>query len=479
MKSSGDKKKIQHLFSRAAFGISVNELNDRKRKELHTQVDELFKESEIYTPLAFIDSKNMETMQPGDRKNLSEEERKKRNQERRHRMDELNLAWLQRLWTDPARLRERMTFFWHGHFACRIEAPWAMQDLNNIHRKYALGSFRDMLFAVSKSPAMLQFLNNQQNRKMHPNENFAREVMELFTLGRGNYTEDDIKEAARAFTGWGFDPANGSFVFKEQTHDTGDKTLFGKTGPFNGDDVLNALLERKETAYYICKKIYRFFVNDEADEKKVRELASVFYDSKYDTGILMKHLFNAEWFYESRHIGAKIKSPIDLLAGIHRLIPVHYENTEGLLVLQRALGQALFYPPNVSGWAGGRGWIDSSSLMFRLKTPSLLLNNGIIEMEPKDELLDEKSRMMMIQQRQKREQQQLKGPVLSKLKPTPDWNALLNAVGTDKTRDELIADVLVPAAPSQALLNSLPALTATNHKEFILELLSAPEYQMA
>ncbi|HXC05528.1 MAG TPA: DUF1800 family protein, partial [Bacteroidia bacterium] len=304
-----------------------------------------------------------------------------------------------------------------------------------------------------------------------------REVMELFTLGRGNYTENDIKEAARAFTGWGFDPANGNFVFRQQAHDTSDKTVFGQTGAFTGDDILNALLEKKETAYFICKKIYRFFVHDDADETQVQELASVFYTSNYDITSVMKYLFKADWFYHPRNIGAKIKSPVDLLAGIHRLVPITYENTEGLLVLQRALGQALFYPPNVSGWAGGRNWIDSSSLMYRLKTPALLLNGGLIEIEPKDDLLDEKGKQMMEQMH--RQQQRQLGPVLSKLKPNADWDALLKSIPEHAGKEDIMQVILVAANPSAALLKCLPELTGTNLKEFILELLCAPEYQMA
>jgi uncharacterized protein (DUF1800 family) len=473
-----DPKKIQHLYSRAAFGISLHELHQKKGHDLEHLVNELFAQSETYAPIDIITTDELEAMKAVDKKDLTQEEKKKRNEERRRSMEELNLGWMERLWTHPARLRERMTFFWHGHFACRLDAPWDMQDLNNIHRKYALGSFRDLLMAVSKSPAMLQFLNNQQNRKMHPNENFAREVMELFTLGRGNYTENDIKEAARAFTGWGFDPSNKSFVFREKAHDEGDKTVFGKTGAFKGEDIIDALLDKKETAVYISRKIYRFFVNDEVDVQRVGEMADVFYNSHYDIGGLMKYVFSSDWFYDSRNIGAKIKSPVDLIVGIHRLVPVTYENKEGLLVLQRALGQALFYPPNVSGWAGGKNWIDSSSLMYRLKTPSILLNYGIIEVEPKEDMLDDKGKQMMEHKMEEMAKQQGKGPVLSKIKSQPDWDAILKSISHKMTQEELISAVLLPEKLSPALLSNIPALTDSNHKEFILELLSAPEYQM-
>ncbi len=484
MQSPSEEKKRQHLFSRAAFGISMNELQNRRGQNLSSLVDELFKESAGFTELAVVAVDKMEAMSQKDRKALSAEERKKLREERKRSMFDLNLAWVEKLWTDPARLRERMTFFWHGHFACRLEAPWAMQDLNNIHRKYALGNFRDMLLAVSKSPAMLQFLNNQQNRKMHPNENFAREVMELFTIGRGNYTEYDIKEAARAFTGWGYERETGAFVFREKTHDEGEKTFLGKTGNFKGEDIIDMLLEKKETAHFLCRKIYKFFVNDQADEKIVNALADSFYASQYDIAALMKKIFNADWFFHPGNIGALIKSPVDLLAGLNRLVPVSYENKDGLLVFQRGLGQALFYPPNVSGWAGGKNWIDSSSLMFRLKAPSMLLNNGHIDIQPKDDLLDGKPAMM--QKDLANGQSPATMPVAgqgdqakrkNKFHALPDWNSLLSSIPENCTKEELISRILVPEA-SVALLKNLQAMNASNHKELVMELLSSPEYQM-
>ncbi len=267
-------------------------------------------------------------------------------------------------------------------------------------------------------------------------------------------------------------------MFREKAHDEGDKTVFGKTGAFTGEDIIDALLDKKETAVYISRKIYRFFVNDQVDEQRVSEMADVFYNSHYDIGGLMKYLFTSDWFYDSRNIGAKIKSPVDLIAGIHRLVPVTYENKEGLLVLQRALGQALFYPPNVSGWAGGKNWIDSSSLMYRLKTPSILLNYGIIEVEPKEDMLDDKGKQMMEHKMEEIAKQQGKGPVLSKIKSQPDWDSVLKSIPHKMTQEELISAVLLPEKLSPALLSNIPALTDSNHKEFILELLSAPEYQM-
>lgn len=283
-----------------------------------------------------------------------------------------------------AQLREKLAFFWHGHFACRNLNIFYQQGLLDVIRRNALGNFGTLLKEVSKTAAMLNFLNNQQNRKDHPNENFAREVMELFTLGRGNYTEHDVKEAARAFTGW---TANlrGDFVFRRFQHDFGSKTVLGKTGDFDGGDVLDILLEQKQTARFVTEKIYKFFVNEQPDKSKVDWLADRFYNNQYDIAKLMADIFTSDWFFEEKNIGAKIKSPIELVAGIQRMLPMKFNQEEALLLLQRALGQLLFYPPNVAGWPGGKNWIDSSTLMLRMRIPQMLNEQDEFNVKPKDD----------------------------------------------------------------------------------------------
>jgi uncharacterized protein (DUF1800 family) len=301
------------------------------------------------------------------KKMVPADEKKMLRIKNRDSIQRLNLYWLDMMVTTDAQLREKAAFFWHGHFACRNVNAVYQQALLNIIRRYALGSFRDLLHEVSKSGAMMNFLNNNQNRKGHPNENFAREVMELFTLGRGNYTETDVKEAARAFTGWGADPA-GEFVFRRQQHDTGEKKVLGKTGNFDGDDVLDILLDQKQTARFIVQKIYRFFVNEQLDNDHI-----------------LKEIFTASWFYDRGNTGTRIKSPVELIVGIRRILPMHIENDKALLTLQRILGQVLLYPPNVAGWPGGRNWIDSSTLMMRLRLPGLLSDEDILNVKPKDD----------------------------------------------------------------------------------------------
>ncbi|MCA8831833.1 DUF1800 domain-containing protein [Hymenobacter pini] len=309
------------------------------------------------------------------RQEMTPEQRKLQNQSIRDAFYAMNTGWLQRMATSPAQLREKLTLFWHGHFACRVRRPDAALHLNNTIRQLALGKFGDLLLAVSKEPAMLQFLNNQQNRKQHPNENFAREVMELFTLGRGHYSETDVKEAARAFTGWGYD-GQGAFVFREKQHDDGSKTFLGRTGNFRGEDVLSIILEQPACAEFITTKLYRFFVNDVPNPQHIGPLAQAFFRSGYDIKALLEQMFSAEWFYDAANVGTRIKSPVELLVGIKRTLGLQLVDDKPLIVFQKALGQTLFEPPNVAGWPGGRNWIDSSSLLYRLQLPSVLLKNA-------------------------------------------------------------------------------------------------------
>ncbi|QDA60640.1 DUF1800 domain-containing protein [Hymenobacter jejuensis] len=388
---------LQHLYWRAGFGPLPEEVT--KMGSIRKAVHALFRVSDKVEPLDsptmhFAEAKatmaasatvpTMDSQVAGMRttpeaslmrRGLTPEQRKLDNEQRRDAFYAMNVGWLDRMATSPAQLREKMTFFWHGHFACRVRQPEAALQLNNTIRRLALGKFGDLLLAVSQEPAMLQFLNNQQNRKQHPNENFAREVMELFTIGRGHYTEQDIKEAARAFTGWS-DDENHQFVFRARQHDDGPKTFMGRTGNWGGEDVLKTLLEQPQTAEFITTKLYRFFVNDVPNPAHILPLAKSFYQSQYDISLLLERLFTAEWFYDAANMGNRIKSPIELLAGIKRTFGLQLDDNKLFVTFEKALGQTLFEPPNVAGWPGGRSWIDSSSLAIRLQLPQVLFRNA-------------------------------------------------------------------------------------------------------
>ncbi|GAB3314998.1 DUF1800 domain-containing protein [Larkinella ripae] len=383
----------QHLFWRAGFGATPEQLRKAGHQPLPKVVRALFTDSQSFIPLASADGAppaKRELRSLFKEGKLDRDRLKDRIRENREAIRDLNVRWVQQMASGRGALREKMALFWHGHFACRNQNNVRMvQQYTNVIREHALGKFSDLLMAVSKSPAMLQFLNNQQNRRNAPNENFAREVMELFTLGRANYTEHDIKEAARAFTGWSFNP-EGTFVFRRNVHDEGTKTVFGKTGNFQGEDIIKLLLERKETATFVTAKLYRFLVTDEipagsADQQRITQLADQFYRSDYDIGGLLETILTSDWFYDPAYIGARIKSPVELLAGMQHSLGIQFEQKQPVLYIQRTLGQVLLYPPNVAGWPGGRSWIDSSSLLFRMKLPDLMLKAGEVTIRPKDD----------------------------------------------------------------------------------------------
>ncbi|MEM9856166.1 MAG: DUF1800 domain-containing protein [Bacteroidota bacterium] len=358
------QRKVQHLFLRAGFGESPLNIQKLTQQPIDQLVNGLFEHSAAVNDLLTL--KN-----PVRGKEASNFKIALMLLRSREQVKSLNLAWLAKMPSEPAQLREKMTLFWHGHFATKVPFAYLMQKQNNTLRKYALGSFRNLLHAVAKDPAMLIFLNNHQNRKRSPNENFARELMELFTLGEGQYTEKDIKEAARAFTGWQVDKG-GKFYFNARQHDFGYKTVFGKTGDWNGDDIIDIILNTPKTAEFITRKVYAYMVNDSVNEDHVKQLSKLFFESDYNIEALLKAIFISDWFYASDNVGTKICSPIELIIRYRRLFNLELKEDKQWLQAQKVLGQSVFNPPNVAGWPGGRNWIDSSSLLFRMNLAPLL-----------------------------------------------------------------------------------------------------------
>lgn len=407
-----------------------------------------------------------------ERRKLDQAQRKRLREQSRDDLRNLNLLWLEQMTHSKAQLREKMALFWHGHFAAHNINILYQQQLLSIIRENALGNFADLLRQVSKSAAMLAFLNNQQNKKEHPNENFAREVMELFTLGRGNYTEQDIKEAARAFTGWSF-RLDGQFQFRPNDHDTGSKTIFGKTGNFKGEDVLDMLLERRETAVSIVRKLYRFLVNEQkAPEARIALLADRFFQNKYDILALLDDIAGSAWFYEPENIGANIKSPVVLWVGIRRTLPMQVLNPEAQLVIQKVLGQVLFYPPNVAGWPGGRSWIDSNTLTLRLRLPQLVYGQKALEVRGKTD--------------DDQEMGQGRTGKGRKVEVALDWAPVEAIFQGAKTEDLFvkIAEYLWQAAPTRDFpVEVLEAHTDPRNRESLMhtayiQLMATPEYQL-
>jgi uncharacterized protein (DUF1800 family) len=469
--------KNQHLLWRAAFGPmaeNINQISQVSQKELyHILVKTSRKKpNSLDVASSSFDGLVKGVQDLGRMQKLTTEQKKQIRKQSVEDIKNLNLTWLNEMINSEAQLREKMSLFWHGHFACRVINIYFQQQLLNVIRENALGNFGDLLREVSKSPAMLSFLNNQQNRKQHPNENFAREVMELFTMGRGNYTENDVKEGARAYTGWGFN-LKGEFVERPFLHDTGTKTFLGKTGNFDGDDAIDIILEQKATAKFITQKIYKYFVNENVDDGKIESLAEGFYHSNYNIEKLMDKIFRSNWFYDEKNVGSRIKSPIELMVGVRRLIPMELEKPEAQLLFERALGQILFYPPNVAGWPGGKSWIDSSALMLRMRLPQIFTNSDEFSVRPKD---DDDTMMGMEGVDKKPKQNQLQVNV--------DWDSVVK-VFNDTPKENLMQKItdFVLQTKDSINPNVLKRYIDNSSREgfiksTLVELMSTPEYQL-
>jgi uncharacterized protein (DUF1800 family) len=358
----------RHLLNRAGFGASDSEVRAFAPLSRAEAVDRLLSETRreaTLAPPAFV----AEPFTPYYRfARLNGEELMAVVRVLRQQGLELRAWWLHEMLVTPSPLTERMTLFWHGHFATsqqKVRYGQLMYRQNLLLRREALGSLRLLLHGIARDPAMLVYLDNAGNRRQAPNENFAREVMELFTLGEGHYGERDVKEAARAFTGWSLDRESGEFVFRRAWHDGGEKTVFGRTGRFDGAAVLDLLLEQPRTAEHLTAKLWREFVSPTPDPAEVRRLAAALRDADYQLKPLMRALFTSEAFWAEGNRASLIKSPVDLVVGTMRTFGIRPMDLRPAVFTCAALGQNPMSPPNVKGWPGGVAWINSTTLLGR------------------------------------------------------------------------------------------------------------------
>lgn len=358
----------RHLLARTGFAPAESEVQAYAKLSRAQAADKLLSEtrSEAQTPPpSWV---NEPPLPLRDIQRLPEEEKKALLRQQIERGVELRGWWYREMLATPTPLTERMTLFWHNHFVSsqqKVKSAQLMYRQHVLLRGYALGNFGELLHAVSKDPAMILYLDNASNRRGRPNENFAREVMELFTLGVGHYTEQDIQEAARAFTGWSLDRSSGEFRFYRLLHDGGTKTVLGRSGDFDGDAVLDILLAQPQTAEFISAKLWREFVSPDPDVKEVQRLAQVFREARYEIKPLLRALFSSDTFYAPANRARLIKSPVDLLVGTLRQFSIEGLDTRLLAFAGRQLNQDLFGPPNVKGWPGGDDWINSTTLLAR------------------------------------------------------------------------------------------------------------------
>lgn len=320
--------------------------------------------------------------QSGDADALRKVQQMRSSQQRSDRQQHSNLRdwWLSRMIATGRPLEEKLTLLWHGHFASSyrsVRDSYLMYRQNQTFREHASGNFADLAHAVVRDPAMLKFLNNNRNLKTKPNENLAREFMELFTLGEGNYTENDIKQAARALTGYTF--RDNDFVFVERMHDEGDKTVLGKTGALTGDDFVGILLEKPQCAKFIAFKLYRCFAADveTQNDAAIDALADEVRRNDFALAPTIETLLRSEHFYSDAVKGRKVKSPTQLTVQAVRSLHTPRRDLSTLNEAMALMGQELFSPPSVAGWDGGRGWINTSTLFIRHNTATYLLTGKL------------------------------------------------------------------------------------------------------
>jgi uncharacterized protein (DUF1800 family) len=380
--------KAAHLLNRAGFGGPPSEIQKLADLGLDQAVARLLDYEKIPDPTpnpgwAKPDPEGVKKYREIVRNGTPEEKKqaqRERNQLERQRMIELRGWWLQRMATGPRPFQEKMVLFWHGHFATsvdKVKNPYYMWRQNELFRRLATGNWQQLLLDAGKDPAMLVWLDQAQSRRQHANENFAREVMELFTLGQGNYTEKDVTEAARALTGWSLDPQTEQYIYRPRFHDDTDKTIFGQTGNFDGDDFIRMIIARPQSARFITAKIWNYFAGQMPSEELNTQLAAVFRANGNDFKPFLRVMFHSQEFYGDDIIRNQVKSPVQWLVSSVRMLENQLPPPIVSWAMLRQLGQDLFAPPNVKGWDGGITWISTNTLLTRYNDAQSLVEGTL------------------------------------------------------------------------------------------------------
>jgi uncharacterized protein (DUF1800 family) len=439
----------RHLLARSGFGGTPDAIEAMAKFTPEAAVDHLLhgvQPSPLTAPPAWIDEP------PPDFRALrtaDETTRQAMRAQMRQRNLELKGWWYREMLATSSPLSERLTLFWHNHFTSSLEKvrwPALLYRQNLLLRQHALGNFRALLHAIAKDPAMILYLDGQTSRKVSPNENFARELLELFTLGEGHYSEQDVKEAARAFTGWMVDRRTGHFRFNAGQHDAGTKTFLGRRGSFDGDAILDILLQQPRLAVHITEKLWREFVSNTPEAHEVQRLAALLRSSDYALRPLLHGLLTCPQFRAPQERGTMVKSPVDLIVGTVRLFYVPLRDTQLLARVGRNLGQDLFDPPNVKGWPGGQAWITSNTLLARQQFLQRLLRGQEMAVEGGRE-----------------------GPLAAI--PQGPWPAWLQGAASGQRLDN-IARTLLPLAPVY------PLTEPTDVRYAVQQLVLDPVYQL-
>ena len=378
-----DRAKVAHLLGRAGFGGTPDDIARLAGMRFEDAVEELLEYERISDePFPEIDFSEVREMAQAladlRRGGAAEREVREASQQFRRanvqKFQEIRAGWVQRMLQTRRPLQEKMVLFWHGHLVSGFPDVTSAEHMAMqlaLFRQMPTGSFKELILAISQDPAMLSYLDNNSNRKGKPNENYARELMELFTLGVGNFGEQDVKEAARAFTGWTF--AANEFVFRRNQHDDGMKTFLGRTGTFDGTDVIEILFAQPAAARHLPRKLFEFFAYQGPEEPVIDELAGIFRRSDWSVRAVLRVLFHSALFYSPKTVRAQVKSPVELVVGAVRALGVEVP-PQALLRALDLMGQSLLYPPNVGGWPKGKGWINTATILIRYNFSELLLD---------------------------------------------------------------------------------------------------------
>jgi uncharacterized protein (DUF1800 family) len=492
-KGEWDRLKAAHLLNRAGFGAAPADIDAAARATPeeavgrlvdYDQIEESFPAPSWVTPEAALRPGRAAMM-----KDLSEQERREKIKEQRQieggRIRELRAWWLDRMARTKRPLQEKLTLFWHGHFATsfeKVRSAYCMYVQNETFRKQALGNWQQLLVAVSKDPAMLIYLDNAQSRAANPNENYARELMELFSLGEGHYTEEDIRNAARALTGWTLQRDRFEFVNRPPMHDPKAKTLFGETGSFGGEDVVRIIVRQREAAPFIAAKLWRFFAYEDPEADLVDALARELRDSGYELKPVLRSMFLSRAFYSRAALRTQIKSPVQWLIGIAKTLEADLPEGPAPAFMTKALGQELFAPPNVKGWDGGHAWITTASLIQRYNFAGVLVKGG------------EAARRAVMKDRDRGQGMATGGGLaglVARLKPMADPERILPPdVRTSKEQvaDSLVARLFpgpVPGRDIAAIAHCFDGMQAPaswspeDVRQIVHLLMSTPQFQLA
>lgn len=364
----------RHLLCRTMFGPKYPEIKETSENPMEIELSSLLSTLNPPEP-------------PGEWVNepspqwdaLTEEDIQELIDQYREWMWDLGYWWMKGMMRNPINIQEMITLFWHNYFATaqsKVFYPQAMYQQNSVFRQFGLGNFKELLRQVTFGPAMLIWLDTQKSKNVDPNENFPRELLELFTMGVDNYTQNDIVEAARAFTGYrtngvqtnySFEEAVGSGWWWDEWHDFGTKTFLGQTGHWNGDDIINIIMEQDATAVHICTRLYKWFVYQNVDETVVNEMANILRNNDYNIATVLYFLFSTEHFYDENFRGADIQNPLTLMQGLIRKCGMEEFDFSivSFIHSQEFLGMLPLEPPDVSGWPGYRSWINSITLPVR------------------------------------------------------------------------------------------------------------------